>query len=258
MIKSLMNTAWLLLAATFSVNASAQTGIPFFGTGQVIPGQVVIDHSTSVVEQARQDPGMDALIGSAKAIFIVPQYGEPSFVGDRARYLSPTSSVEPATMDLTTRGSPGAFLLRGLGGWSSPAFFTVAWPNYGDQSQDTYARGTPIIMVFTSDRAARPIRTCATGTCSLSGLKVIRYSNDSGSSNADADVVVWVPDRMQGAALRGEQISFRDLGSSAYYNNQATLWQILNNAVTTDRSWWLQAALLSRVPPGWRSNTRAE
>lgn len=246
-------TAWLLLAAAFSVSAQAQTGLPFFGTGQVIPGQVVVDESTDVVEQAKQDPGMESLIDSAKAIFIVPEYGDTSSVGDKARNLSPSSSVRPATLDLTTQGSPGAFLLRGLGGWSSPAFFAVAWPNYGNEGPDAYARGTPIVMTFMTDRAARPIRGCATGTCSLSGLKVTRYSNDSGSSIADADVVVWTPNPVRSAGpVPGERFTFRDLASSAFYNNQATLWQILDNAVTTDRAWWLQTALLTRVAPNRR------
>jgi lipid-binding SYLF domain-containing protein len=251
MIKSSMMkamTASFLVATAFSVSAQAQTGIPFFSTGQVIPEQVVVDASTYVVERAKRNPGMESLIDSAKAIFIVPKYGETSSVGDRARALAMTSNVEPATTDLTTQGSPGAFLLRGLGGWSSPAFFTVAWPNYSNESRDSYARGTPIVMVFMTDRAARRIRGCATGTCSLSGLQVTRYSNDSGSAIAAADVVVWTPYGMQSAApVRGERISFRDLASSDFYDNQATLWQILNNIVSTDRAWWLQTALLTRT-----------
>jgi hypothetical protein len=248
MTKSMMTmTTWLLLAITFSVSARAQTGSPFFGTGQAIPGQVVVDESTYVVGQAKQNPGMESLIDSAKAVFIVPQYGDTSSVGERAQALSPSSTVKPATIDLTTQGSPGAFLLHGLGGWSSPAFFGLAWSDYGDESRDTYARGTPMMIVFMTDRAARPIRGCTTGICSLSGLKVTRYSNDSGSSTADADVVVWTPNPVQSTGpVRGEQISFRDLASSAYYTNQATLWEILNNAVSTDRAWWLQSALVTR------------
>ncbi len=248
-------TGWFLLAHRLLGQARrvAQTGFPFFGTGEVIPGRVVLEKSTQVVEQAKQDSSMESLIDGAKAIFIVPQYGETAYVGDKARDLSPSSTVKPATTDLTAQGSPGAFLLRGLGGWSSPAFFGVAWPNYKSESRDTYARGTPIVMVFMTDRAARTIRSCATGTCSLSDLKVMGYSNDSGSSVADADVVVWTPNHMQGAGpVRGEQITFRDLASGAFYNNRPTLSEILNNSVSTDRAWWLQTALLRGGVPGWR------
>jgi hypothetical protein len=248
MVKASMmvaTTAWLLIATAFSTGAQAQTGIPFFGTGQVIPGQVVIDESTYVVEQAKQDPGMESLIGSAKAIYIVPRYGDRSSVIEQAQDRSPTASVRPAATDITTRGSPGAFLLNGLGGWSSPAFFTVALGNNSDES-----RGSAIIMVFMTDRAARTLRGCATGICSLSGLNVTRFSGDSGSSPRDADVVVWTPEHVQSAGpVQGETISFRDLASDAFYNNQATLFQILNNAVTTNRTWYLQTALLVRSTP---------
>src|SRR5579862_316704 len=127
-------TGWMLLAITLSVTARAQVGIPFTGTGQVIPGQVVIDESTYVVEQVKRNPTMESLIDSAKAILIVPQYRDTSYVVDKARDLSTTSNVKPAATDLTTQGSPGAFLLRGFGGWSSPAFFTVAWPGEDNDS----------------------------------------------------------------------------------------------------------------------------
>jgi hypothetical protein len=49
--------------------------------------------------------------------------------------------------------------------------------------------------------------------------------------------------------MRGEQISFRDLASNSFYNNRATLWQILTNTVSTERTWSLQTALLTRVAP---------
>jgi hypothetical protein len=172
-------------------------------------------------------------------------------VGDRVRDITPTSSTKPATTDLTEQGSPGAFLVRGLGGWSSPAFFSVALPNDGRESQDGYA-GKPLVMVFTTERAAQTVSGCATGTCSLSALKVTSYSDNSGSSSADVDVVVWTPDMQSSMPMRGEQVSFRDLGSNAFYNNRATLWQILNDAVTTERTWPLQTALLTRVAPSRR------
>lgn len=236
-------TPWLLLATTFAVSSQAQVAFVQGSTAEIFPGQVVIGEATYVVEQAKQDPAMEALVHRAKAIFIVPRYGEVSYVRRKAQALTVTSNVIPATEDLLKRGSPGAFLIRSLGGWSSPTFFTIQ-ESHGSDSPDTYPRGTSIVMVFMTNRGAQVMQNSPTGTSSLSGLKVTPYSNAPGASFEDADVVVWTPDRIPSTnAVQNEQISFRYLASGAYYNNQATLWQILHDAVSTDRARGLQTAL---------------
>jgi hypothetical protein len=239
-------TPWLLCAAVFAVNAQAQTATPESNTAKIIPGQIVVDQATQVVERVKQTAGMASLIDNAKAVLVVPRYGESqSAVINQANRAAPGDSTRSAVA-LTRNGDPGVFLVRGIASWSSPAFFSVA-PSNGSEprANGSEAHGMPIVMVFMTDKAADQFKT--TGTFSLSGLDAVRYSGPR-SRLADADVIVWTPADWSGQRwIASHEFHFDGAGSNAYYRNQVSLGDILSSTVGTDRSLGLQTALSTKV-----------
>jgi hypothetical protein len=243
----------LLFAAAFELSAQAQGVVDENNTSKVIPGQILIDDSTLVIQEAKHDPGMQSLIFRAKAIFIVPRYEDSSIsLAARAEHQNVNGLVEPVLHDLTHTGSPGVFMVRRLSAWSSPAFFTIAQGStYAKDVSDLYRSGTSLVMIFNSDRAAHELEGCSAGSCWLTDMSFATYTDDPRASLADADVVVWSRDRDANAAtLHNDYIRWRDLATNALYENQGTLWQILSNQLGTDRAHGLQTALSTYHPTG--------
>lgn len=251
MIRALMRTTpWLLWAAVFAVTAQAQIAAPESNTAKVIPGQVVVDQATTVVQDMKQDPDVAGLMDHAKAILIVPGYGaNPARLENRAERESPEGNTRQASEAMLRYGSPGVFLVHGLG-WSSPAFFSIS--NAGMNSNNTgnseqpNERGVPLAMMFMSSQAADRMR--GANNVSLSGLNVARYGDGPRGSASNADVIVWTPHHMMHAGdLAAAQIHYDATASNAYYMNQATLQDILTDNVSTPRASQLQGALSMRV-----------
>lgn len=255
MIRVFRTTPWLLYAAAVAVTAQAQIATNQDNTAKVIPGQIVVDESTTVVQNMKQDdPGLAELVNHAKAVFIVPRYGaNPARLASRAERNSPEGNTSHSTQAMVRYGSPGVFLLRS-GGWSAPAFFSIgisnaamtAINNSSGNNDPANERGIPLVMMFMSSQAADHMQSA--NTVSLSGLNVARYSDSTRGSAPSADVVVWTPHAMvHQRDLTAEQIHFDGTASNAYYMNQVTLNDILASNVSTTRATQLQNALSRRV-----------
>ena len=243
----------LLCAAALELSAQARGVVDENNTAKVIPGQILIDDATLVVQEAKHDPGMQSLLFRAKAVFIVPRYEDDSFsLTARAEHQNVNGLLEPVLHDLTQAGSPGVFMVHRLSAWSSPVFFSISQGStYAKDPADLYRAGTSLLMVFNTNRAAHELEGCPAGSCWLTDMKFASYSDDPRAALADADVVVWSRDRGGNAAsLHNDYIRWRDLSSNALYENQATLWQILGNQVGTNRAHGLQAALSTYHPTG--------
>jgi hypothetical protein len=244
----------VLFVAAFELSAQAQGPVlDPNNTAKIIPGQILLDDATLVIQEAKHDPGMQSLIFRAKAIFIVPRYEDSSIsLAARAHHETAQGLLTPVLNDLSHTGSPGVFLMHRLSAWSSPAFFTIVQGSiYAKDVNDLYRSGTPLVMVFNSDRAARELQGCPAGSCWLTDMSFATYTDDPRASLADADVVVWSRDRDANAAtLHNDYIRWRDLATNAIYENQATLWQILSNQVGSDRAHELQTALSTYHPTG--------
>lgn len=251
MIRNWMRTTpWLLCAAALAVSAQAQTARPEDNTAKVIPGQVVVDEATTVVQRMKQDPAVAGIMDHAKAVLIVPRYGaNPSRLVDRAQRESPAGDTTRASEALVRAGSPGVFLVH-TAGWSAPAFFSVRSAAMNDNDNSSHSehngRGMPLVLMFMTAHAADQLQ--GSNNLSLSGLNVARYHPGSHERLSNADVVAWTPHRMMhGEDLADAQIHFDGAASNAYYMNQATLAEILSSNVSTQRASRLQGALSMRV-----------
>lgn len=250
MIRTLLRTTpWLLCAAAIAVTAQAQTERPENNTAKVIPGQIVVDEATRVVQHMKQDPAVAGLIDQAKAVLIVPRYGaNPSRLVQRAERTSPEDNTTRAADEMVRHGSPGVFLVHAAG-WSAPAFFSISdadMHHNANNEQPGHERGVPLVIMFMTARGADQMQQ---GTdVSLSGLNVARYSDHANRPLSDADVVLWTPRRMMhDGDIAAARIHFDGAGSNAYYMNQATLPEILASNVSTARAAQLQGALMQRV-----------
>jgi hypothetical protein len=244
-------TPWLLCAAALAVTAQAQTARPENNTAQVIPGQIVVDEATGVVQNMKQQAELAGVMDHAKAVLIVPRYGaDPARLVDRAERTSPSANTSLASDSMVKHGSPGVFLLH-TAGWSAPAFFSVGKVPMSDTDNASNGaqnrqRGMPLVMMFMSARAAKQMQ--GSNKVSLAGLNVSHYSDRPRGSLSDADVVVWTPHAMpHDGDLAAAQIHYDDAASNAYYMNQATESQILSSNVSTARATRLQGALAQRV-----------
>jgi hypothetical protein len=253
MIRALMRTtAWMLCAAAFAIGAQAQTSAPENNTAKVIPGQIVVDEATTVVQSMKQDPTVAGLVAHAKAVLVVPRYGaNPARLENGAQRDSPEGSTTRASEAMVRHGSPGVFLVHSEG-WSSPAFFSIAnadmhaMPSGSGSDQQANERGVPVVLMFMTSHAADQLR--GANTVSLSGLNVAGYSDHPRGAASNADVVAWTPHHvMQAATVAAAQIHYDTTASNAYYMNPASLQDILTDNVTTQRASRLQSALSTRV-----------
>jgi hypothetical protein len=254
-------TPWLVCAAVFAVSAQAQTARPENNTAKVIPGQIVVDQATRVVDHAKENPAMAALIDHAKAVLIVPRYGQSqTAVVNRAEQAAPSDNTTRSAVALTRNGSPGVFLVHSAGNWSSPAFFSVTRVNGSAMHSSARRYGMPVVMVFMTAKAADELARSGIGAASLSHLDVARYLDHGNKSLADADVVVWTPrarygqydrsaqhDRLGQRWIADHEFHFDSTASNAYYMNQVSLANILSTNVSTPRSSALQGALSTKV-----------
>jgi lipid-binding SYLF domain-containing protein len=244
MIRALMRTTpWLLCAAAFAVSAQAQIASDQDNTSKIIPGQIVVNEATPVVQNMKQDPNVAALLEQAKAVLIVPGYGaNPSQLANQAAHENLEGNTSHTTKAMERYGSPGVFLLHS-GGWSAPAFFSVSNTASSEQAGE---HGMPVVMMFMNSHAAEHMQNA--DTVSLSGLKVAPYSDSAHGSASSADVVIWTPHGVTHEAdLTAAKIHFDDQASNSYYMNQVTLNDILASNVSTTRAVQLQNALSNRV-----------
>ena len=235
-------TPWLLGAAAVALTAQAQIAAPEYNTGRTIPGQIVVDQSTSVVQSMKQDSAVAGLMDHAKAVLIVPGYGaNASQLANSAKQASVEGSTTRTVDAMTRHGSPAVFLVHSSG-WSSPAFFSVSNINFGDMSNHPSDKGVPLVMMFMNSHAADRLQNVT--NASLSGLSVAPYSDRA----SNADVIVWSPHPLaHGANLTAAQLHFDSTASSSFYMNQASESDILSDNVTSARASQLQNALSTKV-----------
>ncbi len=256
MIRALMRTTpWLLCAAAFALTAQAQTVARPDNTAKVIPGQIVVNEATTVVQNMKQNPDLAGLLDHAKAVLIVPGYGaNPSQLGNTANRDSPEGNTTHTTQAMVQHGSPGVFLLHSEG-WSAPAFFSVSNvavnamnSSTSHSSASNNGHGAPLVMMFMTSHGADRLQNDVNNV-SLSGLNVAHSSDHPRGSPSSADVVIWAPhpSMMHQTDLSTAQIHYDYTASNAYYMNRATLNDILTSNVSTTRAVHLQDALSTRV-----------
>jgi SH3 domain-containing YSC84-like protein 1 len=193
-----------------------------------LQAQNEVDGAAAAVTRMQAEPGMAALLRSAKGVLVVPDYGRGAyFIGGQ--------------------GGQGVLLLRKRSGdWSQPAFYSLGGASIGLQAG---GEAGPVAMVLMTDGAVQKFKD-NTSTWQLgarTGLTVANYSGAQtiASANPKADIVMWSGAKgLYGGISAGATYITPDSSrDDAYYRGLVTNRQILSSAVRNPRTLSLREAL---------------
>lgn len=232
-----------VLAATSTLLCGCATPATTTGMADAAhQAQNEVNGATVAVHRMQADPGMAALLKSAKGVLVVPDYG-------RAAYF------------IGGQGGRGVLLIREKdGSWSQPAFYSLGGASIGLQAG---GEAGPVAMVLMTGNAVDRFKD-NTSTWQLganTGLAVVNYSGAQtiASVNPKADIVMWSGARgLYGGISAGATYITPDGGlNDAYYRGMVTNRQILASVVKNHRTANLREALAGasaayRQAPGYQ------
>ncbi len=231
------------LAADNSGNQAANPGSPAATTGtggNAAPNQNDAKQSQSAKQDAQKlveaalkevqtmqnDPKLKELMGKAKGIYLVPNFGRGAFV-------------------VGGRGGAGVVLAHTNGQWTDPAFYDFGAISLGAQAGGA---GGPIAFLLMSQGAVDAFRN--TNNFSLNaegGLSIVTYSTNAQTSWGKGDIILWSNTK---GAYAGASVSVSDIvwdggKNQAYYGKTVQPMDILAGKVGSP-----DAAQLKNALPG--------
>jgi len=181
--------------------------------------QNLIDQARITLDDVKRDKefgNAQELLKRAKAVLIVPALFKGGFfVGG-----------EGGTGVLMTR--------QGKGGWSNPAFYTLASASFGLQIG---AQQSELVLIALTDKAKKAFMEDEFKIGAEAGLAVVTLgasAEAATTSNFDADIVVWSSSSgaYAGLTLNGSVIKPRDSYNEAFYGRPVTPAQITGGGVS--------------------------
>ena len=192
---SLAFIAYTPMRAASAANA---TPAPRVNREELADSQNLVSEATRTLEKIKSDPQVEALLQSAKGIFIVPNYGRGAFL-------------------VGGQGGEGVMVAREDGNWSDPVFYHIAGISVGAQFG---AEGGQIAMLLLTDRAVDSFKKQNNFSLNAdAGLTIIDYSARAGDSMGKGDVVFWsdTEGAYAGASLSATDIRYDNDANRAYY-----------------------------------------
>lgn len=196
-----------------------------------------INDATRAVNRMWMQPGMAALLRSAKGVLIVPAYG-------RGAYF------------LGGQGGRGVLVLRRHGTeWSQPAFYALGGASFGLQAG---GKGGTVALILMTDEAVGRFRDNSS-TWQLdahAGLEVVSFRSAQTAAGGafKADIVMWseANARYAGISAAATYITPSTTLDDAYYHQLVTNRQILTGAVESGQT----ASLLEALAGGSSASYR--
>jgi lipid-binding SYLF domain-containing protein len=158
-----------------------------------------VKDSVAVVQKIRQDAELSKMLDRAKAVLIIPEYGQAAAVVGGA-------------------GGEGVALLRHADGWSAPAFYNIGGVTIGPQ---VGAEGGAIALLLMTDRSAKLLTEKNKFSLDAKAdLTIIDWSAKAQES-AGADVIAWSDTKglFAGGAVGVSDINWDDDENEAYYES---------------------------------------
>ena len=170
-----------------------------------------VSDAVGVVNTMNAEPGMPALLGRARGVFIVPTYGR-------------------AALGVGGAGGAGVLMARRADGtWGNPAFFDIGGISIGLQAG---AEGGPIALVLLNQKAVDSFRNRNNFSLSAdAGLTVVNFARMAQGSTA-GDVVAWSGSKglFGNAATVGiNDVRFNQRLTEAYYGKPTTALQAIDS-----------------------------
>jgi lipid-binding SYLF domain-containing protein len=170
--------------------------------------QTVVDHSVGTLQDLRRDKEFGnarELLHRARAVLIAPRLFKAGFfVGGE--------------------GGSAVLLVRGPGGWSSPAFYTIASASFGLQIG---AQTSELVLFVMSDRALQALMQDKFKIGANAGIAVATLGSDvegATTAHAGADIVAWASSSgaYAGISLNGSVVEPSRDDDAAYYGRPLT------------------------------------
>jgi SH3 domain-containing YSC84-like protein 1 len=170
--------------------------------------QAVVDHSVGTLQDLRHDKEFGnarSLLHSARAVLIAPRLFKAGFfVGGE--------------------GGSAVLLVRGPGGWSSPAFYTIASASFGLQIG---AQTSELVLFVMSDRALQALMQDKFKIGANAGIAIATLGSDvegATTAHAGADIVAWASSSgaYAGISLNGSVVEPSRDDDAAYYGRPLT------------------------------------
>jgi SH3 domain-containing YSC84-like protein 1 len=190
-------------AAALMFGATLAPPLAFAGDNQT-----VVDHSVGTLQDLRHDKEFGnarELLHRARAVLIAPRLFKAGFfVGGE--------------------GGSAVLLVRGPGGWSSPAFYTIASASFGLQIG---AQTSELVLFVMSDRALQALMQDKFKIGANAGIAVATLGSDvegATTTHAGADIVAWASSSgaYAGISLNGSVVEPSRDDDAAYYGRPLT------------------------------------
>jgi lipid-binding SYLF domain-containing protein len=154
-----------------TTGSGVSTGGGASGSKEVANAKDTVQEAAQVVQQLGSDPGTKDVLGQAKTVFIVPDYGR-------------------ASLGVGGAGGQGVLVANQEGSWSAPAFYNIGAINAGLQAG---VEAGPIAFLIISDKALEDFRNKNNFSLNAdAGLTIVNFSRRGQlSAGKGADVIVW-------------------------------------------------------------------
>ena len=196
-----------------TTESDASTGGSASDSKESVNAKETVQEATHVVQQLKSDPRTKDVLGQAKAVFIVPDYGR-------------------ASLGVGGAGGQGVLVANNEGTWSGPAFFNIGAINAGLQAGVEV--GSIALLVMT-DKALEGFRKENNFSLSAdAGLTIVNFSRrDQLPVGAGADVIVWTGTKGLYAdlAVSVSDIFWDGKANQAYYQQMVDASGIINGTV---------------------------
>jgi lipid-binding SYLF domain-containing protein len=165
--------------------------------------QATIDHSLGTLQDLRHDK----------------EFGNARDLLHRARAVMIAPRIFKAGFFVGGEGGEAVLMARGAGGWSDPAFYTVASASFGLQIG---AQESEMIMFIMSDRALNALMQDKFKIGANAGLAIATLGSTvegATTANAGADIVVWASasGAYAGISLDGTLVEPNTSDDAGYY-----------------------------------------
>ncbi len=186
--------------------------------------QDLITKATQEVRTMEADPQLKQLMGKAKGVFLVPEFGRGALI-------------------VGGRGGAGLVLAKNNGQWSDPAFYDFGAIRLGTQAGGS---GGKIAFLLMTDNAVDAFKSGNKISLNAeAGLTIVNFSHNGQASWGKGDIVMWSDNSglYGGASVSVTDLNWADNNNQAYYGRRMQPDQILDGQVNTPDAGQLKQAL---------------
>jgi len=170
--------------------------------------QALVDHSVGTLQDLRHDKEFGnarSLLRDCRAVLIAPRLFKAGFF-------------------FGGEGGSAVLMVRGAGGWSSPAFYTIASASFGLQIG---AESSELVLFIMSDRALQALMQDKFKIGANAGIAVATLGSDvegATTAHAGADIVAWASSSgaYAGISLNGSVVEPNREDDAAYDGRSLT------------------------------------